>query len=147
MNGGGPKGPLCLLVKSWWTWCQEQKVRPSYRWIRRELNTEADELSKSAGKKWQLRKEVIVLLSAQWLSATVQLECPDFSRIGNVLKEAQRDRKKFVLVYPGWPGQSWWLEIQRYAKQTVVLGSASSVFEPLASWQRIGVGAPKWMFF
>lgn len=50
INGGGPVEQLNLLVQRWWMWCHQRKVTPLYHWIRRELNTVADTLSKESAK-------------------------------------------------------------------------------------------------
>jgi hypothetical protein len=57
INGGGPKEDLNALVKEWWIWCKARRVTPLYKWIPREDNTLADELSKQAALTHALKPE------------------------------------------------------------------------------------------
>ena len=122
---------LCMEVKLWWLWCEEHKVTAAYRWIKRAQNAEADRLSKASGKQWTLLQEVQVLLANRWNRPDTTFECPEFNCIGQTVREAQRSRKRLVLVYPAWPAQSWWLEVNRFATETVSLGKATKIFMPL----------------
>jgi hypothetical protein len=36
------------VVKEWWVWCRMNRITPLYKWIPREENALADELSKIA---------------------------------------------------------------------------------------------------
>ena len=147
INGGGPVPELCMEVKLWWLFCEKHKVTAAYRWIRRTQNAEADRLSKASGKQWLLRQDVQAFLMSKWNQPGTIFECPEFNCIGQTIRQAQKARQRMVLVYPEWPAQSWWLEVNRWAKETISLGKATKIFMPLEAWQYIGAAKPSWEFF
>jgi hypothetical protein len=69
INGGGSKQDLNALVKEWWVWCRMNRITPLYKWIPREENTLADELSKIAAG--QDRRAVTLC----GVSAVAEYEC------------------------------------------------------------------------
>lgn len=147
INGGGPVPELCLEVKLWWAWCEERKLQPQYVWIRREENKEADRLSKADGRKWTVRPEVKQMLTKHWALSDVEFSAPEFGAVGFVLKLTQRDRRRVGMVFPGWPAQSWWPEIHRYARQVLELGDTTQIYERVSVEKRIGSGEPSWRVF
>ena len=151
MKGGGPKPDLCEEIKLWWSWCQLNDVQPCYEWVPREENKTADKLSKSLERKWKLRTATRQFLLSKWAwpphDTITQIADPEFNAIGHTIREAQKDRKRVVLVFPGWSAQSWWLEIRKYASEIIFLGTADFVFESVQKHQRIGANQPDWKFF
>lgn len=146
-NGGGPVPDLCKEVKLWWKWCDENKVTPQYSWIPRERNREADKLSKANGRRWVVRESVKKAVLQRWHVTEAGWRTPEFGAVGATIRDAQQKRLRIALVYPGWPGQSWWLEVGRYSQSVLPLGKVDDVFEPVSQSQRIGSGQPDWVFF
>ena len=151
MKGGGPKPDLCDEIKLWWSWCRLNDVQPSYEWVPREENKTADKLSKSMERTWKLRTATRHFLLSKWAhpphTDATDIENPEFNAIGHVIREAQKERKRVVLVFPGWSAQSWWLEIRKHALEVIFLGTADFVFESVRKHQRIGANQPDWKFF
>ena len=150
-KGGGPKPDLCDEVKHWWSWCELHEVQPTYEWVPREENKAADKLSKSLERKWTLRNATRQFLLSKWacppLHLVTQIVDPEFNAIGHAIREAQKECKRIILVFPGWPAQSWWLEIGKYALEMIEIGTADFVFESIQKYQRIGANTPDWKFF
>lgn len=147
INGGGPVAELCAEVKAWWSWCAEKKIVASYTWIPREENKEADRLSKAEGRQWSVRPEVKKMILDHFRLREDQWRATEFGAIGHMLKQIQRERAMAALLFPGWPAQSWWLEIHKHAKAVVELGRAPDVFTRVEPTKRIGVADPSWMMF
>ena len=63
-KGGGPIKDLCDIVKRIFILCELIGTEIFPLWIPRDLNTEADELSKRVAKTWILRKSANQALSA-----------------------------------------------------------------------------------
>jgi hypothetical protein len=98
---GGPKEDLNALVKEWWIWRNPRRVTPLYKWIPREDNTLADELSKQAAlthalkpdaeqavRTWLTRLGEPGIDRNHWLQTRVQ--CPLFDRIEIRVQEMRR---------------------------------------------------------
>ena len=47
IKGGGDKSSLNDAIKEWWRICQRLSITPSYEWVPRENNKDADKLSKA----------------------------------------------------------------------------------------------------
>jgi hypothetical protein len=143
MNGGGPKADLTEEVKQWWRWCEKSEIQPTYEWIPREENKIADSLSKELDKAWKIKANVKRLIEEQWPGT--EIENPLFNAISTIMRNAKTQRRRIVLVVPGWPSQSWWLQIQKHGREQIEL--SENAFEPITTAQRIGTGKQDWHFY
>jgi hypothetical protein len=138
INGGGSKEDLNQLVREWWIWCKLNRVTPLYKWIPRESNTLADELSKRAAQTLQLRPEAEQrirqwlddigqhgLHENQWIQTRVQ--CPVFDHIAVRIQEMRRSRHPACIVVPVWPGQAWRPDLVGISTDRLKLGHWNEV--------------------
>jgi hypothetical protein len=131
-EAGGPKEDLNALVKEWWIWRKARRVTPLYKWIPREDNTLADELSKQAAlahalkpdaeqavRKWLTRLGEPGIDRNHWLQTRVQ--CPLFDRIAIRVQEMRRARTPACIVVPRWPSAAWRPELLSYSAHRLKL--------------------------
>ena len=135
INGGGPVEGLNDLVREWWQWCRTNRVRPSYEWIPREENTEADRLSKKAAgtldltpqaeheiREWLEKLGAPDMHKVQWLRTRVQ--APKFDSIAVRLHEMIRARRPACIVVPRWPGQLWGRTLRTHSHASCYIGTS-----------------------
>jgi hypothetical protein len=138
INGGGSKQDLNALVKEWWVWCRMNRITPLYKWIPREENTLADDLSKIAAttipiqpkveqtiRKWLDKIGEPGMHQNQWLQTRVQ--CPVFDNIPLRLAEMRRARKPACIVVPLWPGRAWRADLLHLSEASLSLGHWKNV--------------------
>jgi ribonuclease HI len=143
IRGGGRVEGLCSLVREWWLWCKRHSVTPTYRWIPREANETADELSKKAAATYRLRaykeKEIREwleeigqpgLVEAKWLQTRVQ--APHWDNIGVRIQEMIRARKPACIIVPRW-NAVWLPMLRRHSVAYLKLGMTEEVLEREAS--------------
>lgn len=140
IRGGGPKMQLNLLVREWWLWCAEHKVRASYLWVERERNTLADELSKVVAQQHTLREGVEKRVR-EWLTglgepgmgkcewARTAVYVPLLEHVGKRMEELRRRRKPACIIIPVWPSAPWWPLVKENTclKKCLRLGTAAEV--------------------
>jgi hypothetical protein len=107
---GGPVRDLCALVKRWTTWCEANKVRPVYEWVKREENKQADMLSRVHGTAWRVRDTVLAEAQRRWGEGPT-LCAPDWAVLADAVKRCERDRRAVYILTPDWPGQGWWMTL------------------------------------
>jgi pyruvate/2-oxoglutarate dehydrogenase complex dihydrolipoamide dehydrogenase (E3) component len=56
---------------------------------------------------------------------------PEFNAVGQTIRAAQKMQQRIILIFPGWPAQSWWQVVQAQALEMVELPEAAAVFEPI----------------
>jgi hypothetical protein len=126
-------------------------VTPLYKWIPREDNTLADELSKQAAlthalkpdaeqavRKWLTRLGEPGIDRNHWLQTRVQ--CPLFDRIAIRVQEMRRARTPACIVVPRWPSAAWRPGLLSFSAHRLKLGAmrAALIDETLAvhdSWE------------
>jgi hypothetical protein len=118
VNGGGPVLELNEWVRQWWVWCRRQQVTPLYRWLPREKNTQADDLSKVAATAHRLTLEVEMRIRA-WLDERgllgtdkrafkrTRVITPLFDNIIVRIQEMQRAKQPACIVVPIWRSATW----------------------------------------
>jgi hypothetical protein len=118
VNGGGPVLELNEKVHQWWVWCRQQRVTPLYRWLPREKNTKADELSKVVATAHRLTLEIEMRIRA-WLDGRglrgteklvfkrTKVVAPLFDNIIVRIQEMQRSKDSACIVVPIWRSATW----------------------------------------
>jgi hypothetical protein len=128
-KGGGPKQHLCQLTRQWWNLCQKFRIVPIYKWIPREQNTTADQLSKAFEQKCILKDTTKKKIEK--ICGKIPVEFPNFNQIRNVIAEVRAARSSMVLVHPRWPAQSWWVTVMDHTRLQIDLGPISECCERL----------------
>mmetsp|Transcript_6270 Transcript_6270/g.9627 ORF Transcript_6270/g.9627 Transcript_6270/m.9627 type:complete len:507 (+) Transcript_6270:1533-3053(+) len=95
----------------------EIQILPA-KWIPREENTKADELShyKCA---WSLRKEVLKRIRAKL--GRIPIWEINFNTVGQDLAKILRQRSPAILIHPRWPSRSWWPRLQAHTHMHISL--------------------------
>ena len=105
-------------VQLWWIWCRQQRVTPLYRWLPREKNTQADDLSKVVATTHRLTLEVEMRIRA-WLDERglqgteklvfkrTRVIAPVFDNIVVRIQEMQRAKQPACIVVPIWRSATW----------------------------------------
>jgi phosphoribosylformimino-5-aminoimidazole carboxamide ribonucleotide (ProFAR) isomerase len=144
INGGGPVEELNEMVREWWVWTRKHAIRPTYQWIPREENTEADELSKIAAETLTIKPAVLQRVRdwlereghpswhcVEWLRTRVQ--APVFDRIGVRVGEMLGARRPVCIIIPSGNtfgrGQTWWPRMQNISAACLPLGRVEDVVE------------------
>ena len=147
-KGGGPKRDLCALVKRWSVFCEQNDVRPTYMWVKREENKLADALSRVHGSKWEVRASLRERLEARAGVTFGAIErgepvlyAPDWNDVRTAVDECRRAGARACLVLPEWPGQPWWSACADRAEWQLRL-SFDEAFRPGAT----RVVNPTWRF-
>ena len=123
MKGGGHESNCNSILQEIWTWCKVHKVRTAVEWVPREANQRADLLSKRMAGMWRPKAKTLRIMRAQWSieefikeaktvsmmgQKSVRWVCPDFNRIGFMIGDIIRRRRKVILLHPVWEAQYWW---------------------------------------
>jgi hypothetical protein len=138
IKGGGPIEAINALVREWWLWCRRYAVKPLYRWVPREENAQADELSKQAATSLQLRPqvegEVREWLVEQGLPGVddrfwrqTKLHVPLLGSVAARIEEMRRSRQPACITVPRWESQAWWPRLGGLSLARRKLGTAASV--------------------
>jgi len=139
LNGGGPVEFLNEMVREWWEWTRKHKIRPTYQWIPREENTEADRLSKIAAetltiapqamqtvKDWLEREGHPSWHCMEWLRTRVQ--APVFDHIGVRVGEMLGARRPVCIIVPSsFRGQPWWPKMEQISAACLQLGRVEDI--------------------
>jgi hypothetical protein len=110
-------------------------IRPE--WIAREDNTYADKLSKLWEKWYKLtpaatqRTNALAAAFSDEKGAVPAVLSIPFNQIGNALDRHRTTTKRTTLIYPVWPGQRWWTDLQSAtnASATITLGTSTDVLQ------------------
>lgn len=155
VNGGGSVAILNALVREWWVWCKARGIMPLYKWVPREQNVTADELSKLAAETHKLHpgveEEVRKWLTGlgepgldhnNWDPVQTRVQAPVFDHIRVRIQEMRRARKPACIVVPKWRGESWWPELASHSVARMQLGAIGEVMTEEAC-KKIGSGMHK----
>ena len=129
-----------MLAREWWVWCRMHRVTPLYRWVEREDNTRADELSKQMAGTLKLKpekeKEIRSWLEGLGLPGLdrraweqTRVQAPVYDHIAQRLQEMRRAARPVCIVVPRWQGQVWWADLCSFSVEALALGKAEDVFE------------------
>jgi hypothetical protein len=151
INGGGRVELLSRLVQEWWIWCRTNRVTPLYEWIPRELNTNADELSKVAAESFSLtpgtEEKIRRWLNDQgepgmswskWLQTKVV--APRFNNIMIRLQEMIRARRPACIITPHWEAGVWRPVLLQHSRSRLQMGKIQDV----VSWNEMTVTHAGW---
>jgi ribonuclease HI len=140
INGGGPVEFLNELVREWWEWTKKHRVRPTYQWIPREENSEADRLSKMAAETLKITPRALEEVRdwlekeghpswhcVEWLRTRVQ--APVFDHIAVRVGEMISARRPVCIVVPTWRGHPWWSRLERASAARLPLGRVENVIQ------------------
>ena len=100
-NEGGKVPELVELFKQWILFCLECGIEPYYEWTPREVNADADRLSKRVPLEWSLSPRAQDLVRASFPRATPIL--PDLNQFANVIGRDKGESQEILLVHPVWP--------------------------------------------
>jgi hypothetical protein len=147
-RGRSKKPELQEIVKSVYILLTKLKITPVYKWIPREENKRADELSKRWDKSWVLKEYNIYRIRRKWGNG-VRIVCIRFNSIGGYItrRKKMRYKERVILVVPYWTSQSWWPVLVQGTISNMWLGKGWQVFTPLWREDPIGTGAPPWKIF
>jgi hypothetical protein len=151
-NGGGPKQILNEEIKLWWALCEKLSITPSYEWIPREENVEADTLSKANEFKHDLANMTsdAYVLAMQFCRAHnfEKFETPSFNSIDHRIRTLITDKQKSILVIPEWQAQAWWPTLMKKKRPCRELGNTRAVYsnenQTYAQQQGFSKSIPKW---
>ena len=145
INGGGSVTELNHLIREWWLWCRINKVYPIYKWVPREENQLADDLSKAAAEGYKLKaeeeKKVREWLNEQgepgldkcrWKQTMIQY--PKFDRVALRLEEMRRTRKPGCIIVPQWPSQPWYNQLKSVSKARKRLKGCMEITKETEGW-------------
>jgi hypothetical protein len=154
-NGGSSKPYLTYIAKQIQSMSDLNMIKLQFRWLPREENKEADALSRLSRYSWKLTDNVKHFLeqsfgplmeSLEFLSQKqLRLVNVEFIKIAEALQICQERHLDVLLVYPGWPSQSWWVRVQAEAIVTVELPSEKIAF--VADHKSIGASVRPWRYF
>ena len=150
INGGGPIELHNEMVREWWEWTRKHKIRPTYQWIPREENTEADKLSKIAAEALSITPHVMQTVRdwlereghpswhcVEWLRTRVQ--APVFDHIGVRVGEMLSARGPVCIIVPSnFHGQTWWPRMEQMSAARLALGRVEDVVEGRPEYARHG---------
>jgi hypothetical protein len=153
INGGSKHAHLTAHVKQVTVQLQELKTVAQFEWVPRELNGDADALSRLFGGRSEITREAAVQLESEFGQLHESLDVGDSKgdgrirlinvapgQISKALLVAEERRLIVVMLYPEWPAQSWWPFIRARASRTMRL--QEPVF--VSKQQRIGVVDRHW---
>jgi hypothetical protein len=132
-NGGGPVPALNDEIKRFKTLCFGLKIEASFEWIPREVNVEADELSKANEFKHSL--EFILpshyALAMQFANyhGLSAFEAPSFNSIDFRIRSIISDRSRVCMIIPEWHAQAWWPDVMRRDRPAHKLGNTRQVYD------------------
>ena len=147
-KGGGDKPTINDAIKTWWLMCEHNKIEPSYEWIPREENTEADELSKANEfdtSQMQASVEYTARQFAHAYGLGVHLT-PSYNAIDSTMTRATEDDCTIALVVPEWQAQGWWPLLMTQGRPCLRLGTTHEVYHTTSNAQTEGFvhNLPKW---
>lgn len=161
VKGGGPCEDLVNIVRQWFFFCDAHDIQVFYRWIPRELNTQADILSKVFDCHWelsnfalrQLREYLPGVLLVSWPHFLVSRAweavdiffcvVPEFNQLGFIVRTLRELTRtgSCALVHPRWMSQRWWPSLMDIVDRAFFLGSGFDVLvcradslRPLPHW-------------
>ena len=147
---GGSKIPhLSVLAKSIHTTCSLFNIRLLPTWISRDLNTEADDLSKRWARLHQVQIDPLArsLISVKFPTTTVSMI--QFGRLPHFFrkrKNSPRSLPPMVLIHPVWTAQQWWPLLLELRKDSLPLGSFADLFSVLPPDLACLKNKPRWQF-
>lgn len=157
LKGGGPVPELCEQVRAIWRLCETSHIRPVFEWVPREQLSHVDALSKLLDRAWQLRPRVLAWLAsvlpgpltASWSDDPrhILFLLPNFNAVSQAVTQARIRQKRVCIVYPCWPNQPWWPQVEALASHRFELPRACDAFEPSWLESPIGTGPPEWRVF
>jgi hypothetical protein len=147
INGGGPVEFLNEMVREWWEWTRGHKIRPTYQWIPREENTEADKLSKIAAETLTVKEDAMERVRdwlereghpswhcVEWLRTRVQ--APVFHHVAVRVGEMLGARRPVCIIVPTFYGQTWWARLKKASAACLPLGRVEDVIQGRPEYTR-----------
>ncbi len=151
-KGGGPVADLNDEIKQWLETCRHFNIEPTYEWVRREDNTEADELSKA--NEFRHTKEFMskacvdtCILFSNIHGLNGVFETPTYNSIDNHIRELITDKRASAMVIPEWPAQAWWPNVMKKNRPCRLLGNSTQIYHSQQTYaQRLGFSKsiPDW---
>lgn len=135
LKGGGPVPRLVRFCKAIHALASARAITLQPTWIPRDMNAEADSLSKPWDPQPQLtpraRERIAQLIGSAELRgwSTVAVFAPAPNNLGFAVQRLRAERAKALLVAPVWPGQTWFQNLQHAKRAAWDLGSANDVWE------------------
>ena len=151
-KGGGPVAVINDEIKRWWSTCQQLNIDPSYEWIPREQNEEADLLSKANEFKHSIENMTPAAYDAAMSFARIHgfntFETPSFNSIDHCIRKYITDKKNVVMIVPEWYAQAWWPNIMKKNRPCRLLGPTTRIYntdqQTYAQRQGFTKNIPKW---
>ena len=145
-NGGGQVVELVNEVREWTKWTEWMGIRPTYEHVKRELNGEADEMSKKLQQTASLSptcaEHIQTWMEERGAAAYTQVHVPamDARQIQLRWNACQGAYVPSVCVVPAWTQQAWNADMQQAKKEgrAVELGRVEEVLVDGWRWRRSG---------
>ena len=149
-KGGGVVDELNEEIKLWWKFCEEHQVQPTYEWVPREQNEEADKLSKAHEFPHSMEEIKTNIKEASLSFCRIHnlqtFEAVQYNSIDNRIRELMIEKKTAALVVPEWQAQAWWPILMTEGRPCLLLGTTHEVYNTKSYAQRQGYvhSIPRW---
>jgi hypothetical protein len=151
-KGGGPVPELNDEIKHWLEVCRNYNIEPTYEWVRREENTEADELSKANEFKHskEFMSQACISVCTEFSRGhglTGVFDTPTYNSIDSYTRQLIADNTVAAMVVPEWPAQAWWPSVMKRNRPCRLLGNTSQIYHSQPTYaQRLGYSKsiPNW---